>query len=223
MGEECYSVKPAATYMVTCIYHICFYCFKKEMAKMRKLITLIMACMMFCSIAAADTIDVTSMTIHDLQELQEQIGMELSQRVLKGQEVPKTEFTPSPGKKTLLIDDNDYKIYLTGKYNDSYGTFYAEAVCENYSGKALRAWMGDGNLDGWKLSFPVFFPEQKSGEKQKSSMIIQYTEAMMKSPSEMKTFIFTITTEDTEDEFGNVYKQYGPFTLHFEVGKWVKH
>lgn len=175
---------------------------------MRKLIAFVIAVLMFCSPAMAESIDLSGLSDDQLLDLKTRIMTELESR----HPVEETVFHFKDGGPWVLANSGGVKIYLTGRRKYSMPYYYLEAVFENESGRALSVWAEDFKLDGWNLRGGLICGTIKSGEKKASEFTFNIEEALLSSFGDMKDLTFSV---QTKDEAYETVHDYGRFCLKF--------
>ena len=109
---------------------------------MRRLFALVLVfILMFCSVASAESIDVSAMTQEELQAVIDQARLEM------------TKFIPEVADGTVLYEDENICITFTGtiEVDMDYDQMSISVVVENYTDKNLAVNLENVSCNGWAI------------------------------------------------------------------------
>ena len=115
--------------------------------------------------AMAESIDLSGMSVDELQLLREQITQEIESRD------PATIYLEA-GKQKVLVDRDGFKIYLTGQFKSAWmmETFMMNVAFENNSDQTYSVWAENMKLNGWSLTSSIMAGSTAPGEKKVTEM-----------------------------------------------------
>ena len=183
---------------------------------MRKFVATVIALLLILPSAIGESIDLSLMSIAELQELQSKISDELSNRVQKTEEgiiimYPKQEIT--------VIDTPDYKVYFTGTGSNQGSRFDFDVVFINNSSYESHLEVNNQKMNGWNLDNKLIsFLEP--GEKIKDRYIVGYSQAMIEKPTEIEELMFNMFVVQKVDGHYNTVAESGIITFTFHPSFW---
>lgn len=187
---------------------------------MKRFLVCFVVALFLLSSANAEGIDISQMSVDELQTLQTSIAKELSIRSTNPNEHPDV-LTLHPAEKLYLINDGEFVLYFTGSVKDhsSYQYCDFQFAFENYSDISTGAWAEDDKLNGWNRSGLLLCGTIGSGEKKASMVGLTYNMALIEKANDIEEYVFHLVIAD---ENYKPYKDYGTFILHFDPLLWEK-
>ena len=161
--------------------------------------------------AMAESVDLSALTVDELQLLRERITEELESRD------PATILLEA-GKKKVLLDKDGFKVYLTGQYKTTWKNegFYISVAFENNSDQKYSVWAENVKLNGWSLPSSIMAGSTAPGEKKITEMYFSPGAAMVTELREMEEMVFDI---GFSNENYQTVKEYGPYKMTFDFEK----
>jgi hypothetical protein len=113
----------------------------KEDSPMRRLFALVLVfVLMFCSVATAESIDLSAMTQEELIALIDNARLEL------------TKYLPEAADGTILHEDENVRVTFTGNIElDDYGYLNVDVIVENLSDHNLSVILQNVSCNGWAV------------------------------------------------------------------------
>lgn len=142
----------------------------------KRILAALLATLLLLSLCAfAEGMDFASMTDEELHALVDGARNELANREL------------AATADTVLIDQDDVKVYLTGEHKvSSNGSYlYMEAVVVNDSDKQISILIDSSSINGWDV-FSTGISETNPGKKQKGEFDFSLEDAGISSYEEIE-------------------------------------
>ncbi len=153
---------------------------------MRKYSATVIALLLILSSATGESINLSLMSIEELQKLQSKISDELSKRVQKTDEGIIIMY---PKQELMVIDTPDYKVYFTGTGSNQGSRFDFDVVFINNSSYESSLQVNNQKMNGWNLD-SSYISFLDPGEKIKDRYIVGYSQAMIEKPTEIEELMF---------------------------------
>ena len=157
---------------------------------MKKLLSFTLTLTMILALAVpafADVPGFTDMTTDEIMEIINAARNELISRELKAAE------------NTILLDQNDVQIYLTGKHSvdsyDEYVDLYLEVVVVNNTGRKINVDLDSITVNGWDVDAWGIYDVSS---KKKDDLEIDISDADLSSYDELEDIVFTFEVYDSE-------------------------
>lgn len=176
---------------------------------------LLVTCMLMPLSASAEGIDYYALTKLTNTELQDVINAARNHLLARS--------ARSEGKLDLVNTLDGLQIYLTGKGEMTWqDTYEVEIVVINNTGRDISVSFDHVVINGWEtstvLAGGVF--DIGDGKKKRGDINLLLDEAMISSISEVEDVELSFHTFDPSTY--TMLRQFGPITIYYDGGNWVK-
>ena len=164
---------------------------------MKKCIALVLMFTLMSAVALASELDWPSMSDDEIRAIIAEGQAELNKRT------PAADGALHIAEGTVLIDQGDILVTLTGNVDTMGSLMELEVIIENNSAEPIYVNVTGSSINGWEV-FGAGVADIGAGKKKKGSLMFTLEDANINSPSEIEELELTLSVSNA-DTWSNIF------------------